>query len=627
MSHKIQRRGKVKKNGFDHWRNTNNLEELLPKQSIEKRNRENDFDNHPYLAKDVMNEVVDAIIITDSNLEKPGPRILYCNPQFTKLTGYTADEVIGKTPRILQGSKTNRNVLKELKVNLKKGQGFAGRTINYRKDGSEFFSHWNISPIRDTEGNITHYVSIQRDITEQVKKEQDLIMREEHYRLLVENSDDMISLHKSDGSYLYCNPSIVRILGYQSKDLINKSPFEFIHKKDIARNKLKLDILTHSRESSTHVFRMKHHNGNYLWVEAKVKPVINNDGDIEHYAVSSRDITKEKITRSELKLQQTYFKQLFESSPEGVIMLDNKDHIVNANMAFQSLFQYSIDELKGKNINDLIVPEYSSVHNTVYKAVGNDAHQIETIRKRKDGSHVNVSIVGAPIEFNDKLVGQYGIYRDITLQKRDENTVKKSLREKEVLLQEIHHRVKNNMQIISSLHNLQANQIKDKRILAIFKESQNRVQAMALVHDQLYQSKDLARIDFGGYLKDLMHQLFASFGRNGVSYMINSDHVFFNISQAVPCGLIINELVTNSLKHAFREGQEGIIEINLHESNNDQILLEVIDDGLGFPPEVDFRKTSSSLGLQLVNGLVGQLRGKIKLSSDNETRFSINIPK
>ncbi|MEX0771713.1 MAG: PAS domain S-box protein [Balneolales bacterium] len=614
------------KSKLSRWVNKINLKQLSS-EKIGEGSQENEIEDHPNPDNTVYDGVVDAIVITDSNLIKPGPRILYVNPQFTKMTGYKPDDVIGKSPRILQGPKTDRKVLDELKEKLKKGLGFDGKTVNYRKDGSEFYLHWNISPIRDKKGNIINYMSIQRDVTENMRMEQDLIKREDQFRLMAEFTDDIVSLHGIDGSYLYCSPSMGRTLGYKSSEIVGKSPFDLFHQKDINKGKLGFELLSISRKVSTHTFRMKHKDGHYLWIEAKIKPVMGDNDKVDRYVVSSKDITEEKAARSELKLQQAYFKQLFDSSPEGVVMLDNKDQIVNANMAFQDLFQYSINDMKGENINDLIVPEHNPITNTIYRAVGDNAHQIETVRKRKDGSLVNVSIVGAPIEYNNKLVGVYGIYRDITLQKKDEYIVKQSLKEKEVLLQEIHHRVKNNMQIISSLHNLQANHIKDKNTLALFKESQNRVQAMALVHDQLYQSSDLARINFGNYLQDLMHQLFASFGKNGVGYTINSDQVSFNINQAVPCGLIVNELVTNSLKHAFKEGQTGKIEINLREIDEDYILLEVTDDGVGFPPEVDFRKTSSSLGLQLVNGLVGQVKGQINLSSDNETRFSIRLPK
>ncbi|MEX0929919.1 MAG: PAS domain S-box protein [Balneolales bacterium] len=581
------------------------------------------------LAENILHESVDAVVITDARLNKPGPKILYVNPQFTKMTGYSAPEVLGQTPRILQGAKTDRKVLTQLKNNLIKGKPFKGQTINYRKDGSEFFLEWNISPIRGLNGDVSHYISIQRDITERMRLKNELLAREEQLRLMAETTDDIVSLHRNDGAIINCNPSMERILGYKPRELIGKSPFNFFHPKDQAKGLAEFAMLSVNGKTSTYNYRMKHKNGTYIWLESRVQPAVDKEGNINCIVAFSRNLTHQKAARNELKLQKAYFEQLFESSPEGVVILDKADRIVNANRSFLDLFQHKMEDIKGENINHLIIPDPDSVDElkTSYKALGSNSHQIEAVRKRKDGTLVNVSIIGASIEYEKEIVGVYGIYRDITLQKKDENTVKQSLREKEVLLQEIHHRVKNNMQVISSLHNLQARQIKDERTLAIFKESQNRVQAMALIHDQLYKSDDLAQINFGDYLKDLVHQLFSSIGRFGISYSVKSDPVSFNVNQAVPCGLIVNELVTNSLKHGFDGGRTGKIEISLKDIDHEHLLLEVADNGAGFPPDVDFKNTSSSLGLQLVNGLVGQIKGKITLSTGNETRFSIKLPK
>jgi len=188
--------------------------------------------------------------------------------------------------------------------------------------------------------------------------------------------------------------------------------------------------------------------------------------------------------------------------------------------------------------------------------------------------------------------------------KRMEEWIKASLKEKEVLLKEIHHRVKNNLQIISSLLNLQSEYIKDEQDLEIFKVSQNRIESMALIHEKLYQSEDLAQIDFSEYIRDLVASLFCSYELNldAIELKINVEQIFLNIETAIPCGLIINELVLNSLKHAFPIGNSGEIYINLYENDENEIALTISDNGIGFSQDFDFRNTSS-LGLQLVNAL------------------------
>jgi len=216
--------------------------------------------------------------------------------------------------------------------------------------------------------------------------------------------------------------------------------------------------------------------------------------------------------------------------------------------------------------------------------------------------------------------------REITERKRAEEQIKASLKEKEVLLKEIHHRVKNNLQAISSLLYLQSKNIVDERTLEMFQDGRNRVRSMALVHERLYQSGDLARVDFAEYTQSLANSLFRSYGVNSniIKLKINVDGVFLGIDTAIPCGLIINELVSNSLKHAFPNGREGEIRIELCSDNDGQFTLMVSDNGVGFPENLDFRNTKS-LGLQLVNTLVAQLEGTVELDRSGETAFRITF--
>ena len=213
---------------------------------------------------------------------------------------------------------------------------------------------------------------------------------------------------------------------------------------------------------------------------------------------------------------------------------------------------------------------------------------------------------------------------------RIEIKLKKSLEEKEILLKEIHHRVKNNLQIISSLLNLQSRYINDEEMLDIYKESQNRVKSMAIIHEKLYQSEDLARIDFGDYVKSLVLDLFNSYGINNINYDINIHDVLLDINTAIPCGLIVNELVTNSIKHGFLANMSPA---NIPSSRKDKIAvymtkeddvynLSVYDNGVGFPDDLDFHNTDS-LGMQLVISLTTQLRGTLELERTEGTLFKI----
>jgi PAS domain S-box-containing protein len=207
-----------------------------------------------------------------------------------------------------------------------------------------------------------------------------------------------------------------------------------------------------------------------------------------------------------------------------------------------------------------------------------------------------------------------------------EERIQASLEEKVVLLQEIHHRVKNNLQVISSLLNLQARGIDDDRTLEVLQESQNRVRSMALIHEKLYRTEDLSRIDLGEYVESLTAYLARSYAKRAGSadIRVDAERVLLEIDAAVPCGLIVNELVSNALKHAFSDGRRGQIEVGIHADGDRLVHLSVGDNGVGFPSEVDFRH-STSLGLQLVNTLVAQLEGTIELDTTQGTAFAITF--
>jgi PAS domain S-box-containing protein len=221
---------------------------------------------------------------------------------------------------------------------------------------------------------------------------------------------------------------------------------------------------------------------------------------------------------------------------------------------------------------------------------------------------------------NEKLVVE------VNERKAAEEQVRESLQEKEVLLKEIHHRVKNNLQIISSLLNLQANRVSDQRTLQALGDSQARVRSMALIHEKLYQSQSLAEIDFGEYVRSLASDLFRSYRRNftAVQLDVQTDEVSLELDLAVSCGLILNELMTNALKYAFPDGKHGTISVELRATPARVVQLRVADDGVGIPADLDITRTKS-LGLHLVNNLVAQLDGKLDLDSSAGTAFQVTF--
>ncbi len=226
-------------------------------------------------------------------------------------------------------------------------------------------------------------------------------------------------------------------------------------------------------------------------------------------------------------------------------------------------------------------------------------------------------------------VGLVAIGQDITERKLAEEKIRASLLEKETMLKEIHHRVKNNLHVISSLLSLQSSYLQDEKAREMLQNSMDRVKVMANIHTMLYQSEDLARVDFGGFIRDLAGRLQQSYGIAGSPVEIHVDvaDVSLTIEASIPCGLILNELVANALKHAFPEGRGGRggeVHISMTKAG-DEFVLTVRDNGIGFPAAMDFQNTKS-LGLELVNLLVGQMNGTIALTVDGGTTFTVIFP-
>ena len=219
-----------------------------------------------------------------------------------------------------------------------------------------------------------------------------------------------------------------------------------------------------------------------------------------------------------------------------------------------------------------------------------------------------------------------GIQNDVTDRKQAEEQIKSSLQEKEILLKEVHHRVKNNLLVVSSLLHWQADYIADPAVLKIFEQSQYRIQSMAIIHEKLYQSKNLAEIDLSEYLETLAKQLECSFNSDYQRITINFDlqAIFLNVETATPCGLIVNELISNVFEHAFPNHETGQIWLKVKENDQKQVTISIEDNGVGLPANLDFKNTES-LGLQLVFLLTKQLEGEITVTSNNGTTFTLTF--
>ena len=304
-----------------------------------------------------------------------------------------------------------------------------------------------------------------------------------------------------------------------------------------------------------------------------------------------------------------------------LIMLDHNKNIVTINYATTKLLGYKTEELIGKPVKYIFADQTSNGGNGIFNTDSNSIINFETRLKTKYNEVIPVLLSKSVIKSeNGNVLGIVCIGNNIVEIKNAEEKIKASLEEKELLLRELHHRVKNNLQIILSLINLQSNGIKDQDDLEIFRESQSRVKSLAIIHEKLYQSTDFASINFQDYIQSLVRYLLSYYSADFIKVEINVENdIILNMDTAVPCGLIINELVTNSIKHGFVGRNSGQIYINL-QSNDGCLTLIVGDYGIGLPEEVDI-ENPQKLGLQLVKSLIDQLEGKFEFNSNNGTEF------
>ncbi|MCE8426224.1 MAG: PAS domain S-box protein [Candidatus Methanoperedens sp.] len=338
-------------------------------------------------------------------------------------------------------------------------------------------------------------------------------------------------------------------------------------------------------------------------------------------------VTDQKLIRE----AEERYRSLFDNANDAIITTDLEDIATSWNAGAEKILGWTEREIIGQKLSPLIFDPTQQVERDllIRNAISVGTFTgIETVLLRKDGTKLNVSMTVSPLrDANKNPIGISAIIRDITERKLAEEQIKASLKEKEVLLREIHHRVKNNMQIISSLLRLQSGSITEKKYHDMFVESQNRIIAMSLIHEKLYRSADLTNIDSEAYIKDLVNGLFQTYEVNTgkVALKLNVKNVSLGINSAIPCGLIINELVSNSLKYAFPGDRTGEITISLRSYDDNMIEMLVSDNGLGIPENMDI-KNLESWGLRLVMILAeNQLNGEINLYREKGTEFQIRF--
>jgi PAS domain S-box-containing protein len=345
---------------------------------------------------------------------------------------------------------------------------------------------------------------------------------------------------------------------------------------------------------------------------------------------------RRRIEQALLKSEER-FRRVVESAPNAMVMINATGKIDMVNAQAERVFGYVRTEMLGQPVEMLVPERFRAHHPDLRRSFFADPQSRpmgagrDLFGLRKDGSEFPVEIGLNPIETEEGPMVLSAIV-DISERQQREEDIRRALREKDILLGEIHHRVKNNLHIVHSLLDLQLARIDDGLVQGMLRDSQNRVRSMALIHQTLYQQKDFAGVDFAAFLDTLIPTLISSYGADPlrITLSIEADDIKLPINVAIPCGLLVNELVSNALKHAFPPGRQGRISVRLAlnksaDGNADRAALTVSDDGIGIPDSHDVLR-SDTLGLQLVTLLTDQVHGTLDIHRKDPTRFVVDLP-
>ena len=365
-----------------------------------------------------------------------------------------------------------------------------------------------------------------------------------------------------------------------------------------------------------------HKNGSEIPVEIGLNPI--TIGARAYIFATIVDITERKRSQEMVNLA-------VEAAPNGMIMTDKNGRITLVNSMIETMFGYQREELIGSNI-DMLVPErYRAHHPQVRHAyVGQPVSRVmgqgrDLYALNKQGEEFPVEIGLNPLQTATGVMILASVV-DITERKQQEKSLKSALLAKETLLSEIHHRVKNNLQIIDSLIGMQMDQVVGEQARAALRDSQNRVKTISLIHQILYQSQDFAQIDATEFVSSLTHNLAQSYGvdRSLIDIQLDLDPLTLSMNRSLPLGLIVNELVSNALKHAFPDNRRGTLTVALKQVGGSKASLSVTDTGVGLPPR-NADGGGETLGLRLMEALSSQIEAELNINTRNPTRFELSF--
>ncbi len=556
--------------------------------------------------------------------------IIEFNTAAQETFGYKREEIIGKHVKILYANPKERTNITEKEL-IGKGI-YIGEVTNIKKSGEQFISFLSASVLKNEEGEIVGAMGVSRDISESKKAEQELKDSEERYRAIFNQAYIGIAKIDLKGKFIQVNQQLCDMLGYSNEELCRMNFVDLTSTEDMELSKKYWNKFVSGKlEKATFEKKYLHKNLQLIYANLTISLVRDTSGKPSHFITVFQDITERRKAEKEQQVQAAKLNSIFESGAHLIWTADRNSCLTSYNQNFKIFIkqQYKVEIYLGISMMEgqmISTQELNSYWKNKYDlTLAGIPQYFETKFINDIGREIWYEIFLNPIfGENGEVVEISAIGHDITEKIVANEKIHQSLQEKEVLLKEVHHRVKNNLQVISSILNLQSSYAKDKNTLNILKESQNRIKSMAFIHESLYQTKDFSNINFSEYIINLSRNLINTYSdlEYEIKLKLDIQPIMLNLDLAIPSGLIINELISNAIKYAFNDVyKENIIAIVMH-SEEEYLKLVISDNGIGLPENLDFRNTES-LGLQLVVTLVDQLNGDIQIDNSIGTKYTI----
>ena len=544
----------------------------------------------------------------------PSLRNIVSNQAFENAFGLSEAAIAGKTDDEILPPDLAAACRRSDELVLTSGKPFRFEETTTDRNGQVAVFETIKSVFRDAAGRISGLVGVSRDITDRRLMEAALQESEERFRTLYENSTVGLYRTTPDGRILLANPTMLRILGFDSVEELSKrnletDGFEPNYPRSVFKKRIAADGVIRGLEAA-----WQRKDGTTVYVRESARAIPNANGTIRFYEGTVEDITDRKRAELEVQASEVKYRRLFENSLDGIFQSTPEGRFIAVNPAMIRMFGYDSEhEFLQLNTRDLYVDPGD--RDGIIRSIENqgEIRHRQVLYRRKNGPTFHALLNASVVRDSAERPSHFeGILTDVSDLTSSQAALQTALAEKETLLKETHHRVKNNMQVISSLLNLQARYLKDPESIEVFKDSQQRIRSMALIHEKLYQSENLARVDFGNYIRQLAAALVGSHQKQPGQVAIRTEieSIEFDLKTSIPLGLIINELVSNALKHAFPDGRTGAITIGLRRTA-EGFLLTVGDTGVGIPGETEIHH-AKSMGFQLVSLLTRQLDGRFE---------------